>query len=118
MESGASPIGDLPVINAIPQNLDGSNGTNTDMEKNLNNSMVSNLVNNVQEADFQEQLKGLDDELKKYDNVEGFKETQATKSLEEGSGQSMKQTLCGLKSLGLDLSSVTAHDEGKIKSRG
>ena len=28
------------------------------------------------------------------------------------------QTLCGLKSLGLDLSLVTTHDEGKIKPRG
>ena len=85
-ECGAGPMGDLPVINAILQNLEGSNGTNTDTETNSNNLTVSNLVNNEQEADFQEQLKGTDDKLKKYDNVEGIKETQVAKSLEEGSG--------------------------------
>ena len=118
VESDTDPMGDLPVINAIPQNPEGSNGTNTDMETNSNNSTVSNLVHNVQDVDFLEQLKGIDDDLKKYDNVEGIKETQVAKSLEEGLGQSTKQNLSGLKSLGLDLSLVKAHDEGKIKPRG
>ena len=56
--------------------------------------------------------------MKKYDNIKGIKETQVAKSLEEGLGQSTKQNLSGLKSLGLDLSLVKAHDEGKIKQRG
>ena len=47
VESGADPMGDLPVINAILQNPEGSNGTNTDMETNSNNSTISNLVHNV-----------------------------------------------------------------------
>ena len=111
-------MGDLPVINAIPQNPKGSNGTNIDMETNLHNSTVSNLVHNVQDADFLEQLKGINDDLKKYDNVEEIKETQVAKSLMEGLGQSTEQNSSGLKSLGLDLSLVKAHDEGKIKPRG
>ena len=84
---------------------------------NLNSSTVSNLVNNVQGADFQDQLKGINDELKKYDHVEGFKDSQEANTLKEGSVQSTKQTISGLKSLGLDLSTVTAQDEGKIKAR-
>ena len=122
MEQGvefvAGSMGDLPIINAFSQYPKGINGTTTDMETNLNSSTVSNLVNNVQGADFQEQLKGINDELKKYDHVEGFKDSQEANTLKEGSVQSTKHTKSGLKSLGLDLSTVTTQDEGKIKSRG
>ncbi|KAK7824874.1 hypothetical protein CFP56_033937 [Quercus suber] len=52
VESVVGPMDDLPIINAILQYPEGSNGTNTDMETNLNSLTVSHLVNNVQEADF------------------------------------------------------------------
>ena len=47
VESVAGSMGDLPIINAFSQYLEGINGTTTDMETNLNSSTVSNLVNNV-----------------------------------------------------------------------
>ena len=117
-ESGEDPRGVLPIIKAIPKNPEDSNGTDTDMEVNSHNSTVSNLVHNVQDADFLEQLKGIDADLKKYDNDEVVTETQKEESSVEGLGKSTEQNLSGLKSLGLDLSLVKAHDEGKIKQRG
>ena len=57
VESNGSPMGDLAVIKACPQYPEGIKEARSDMEINLNSSTVSDLIKDVQRADFQEQLK-------------------------------------------------------------